>query len=339
VNGPAIDVHAHALIPSALALVDGHVGALEAQRSEALTMGEASMAYNRAQVAQIMPLLTDLDARLRAMDRMRVDVQLVSPMPTHYHEWAEPSLAERITRTVNEGIAELCASRPGRLAGLGLVPLHEPGLALTELTRAMTDTGLRGVEISTTAGGRELAHPDLEPFWARAEELGALVFIHPWGCSLGHRLGEHYLGNVVGQPTETTVALSHIIFSGLLDRRPGLRILAAHGGGYLPYYIGRSDRAWEVRPDSRTARERPSSYLRRLYFDSLVFEPDALAALVARAGADRVMLGSDFPFDMGVEDPLERLEATTSLSGAEREAIRGSNAARLLALTGAGVTS
>ena len=215
------------------------------------------------------------------------------------------------------------------------MPLHVPDLAVRELTRAVTETGLHGVEISTTAGGRDLADPDFEPFWARAAELGAVVFIHPWGCSLAPRLDQHYLANIVGQPTETTVALSHLIFSGMLDRHPGLRIIAAHGGGYLPFYIGRSDHAWEHRPDARIPREKPSEYLRRIYFDSLVYQPAALAALIAQVGIDRVLLGTDFPFDMGVEDPLDRLDAVPGLEAQDRAAIRGGNAAALLAQSAA----
>jgi aminocarboxymuconate-semialdehyde decarboxylase len=188
------------------------------------------------------------------------------------------------------------------------------------------------VEISTSAGGRELSHPDFERFWACVERLEALVFIHPWGCTLGHRLDRHYLANVVGQPVETTLALSHLIFSGLLDRRPGLRILSSHGGGYLPYYTGRADHAWAVRPDARTPQRPPSEYLRQIFFDSLVYDPSVLAALIARAGAERVLLGTDYPFDMGVEDPLERLAAVPGLSAQDTALIRGRTAAGLLGL-------
>jgi aminocarboxymuconate-semialdehyde decarboxylase len=159
-----------------------------------------------------------------------------------------------------------------------------------------------------------------------------VVLIHPWGTSLGPRLAAHYLGNVVGQPAETTIALSHLIFSGLLDRYPGLRLCACHGGGYLPVYIGRSDHAWQVRPDARGCARPPSSYLREIWFDSLVFTPRSLEHLVAVAGAGRVVLGSDYPFDMGVDDPVGRLDAATGLSLADWAAIRGQNAAALLGL-------
>ena len=178
------------------------------------------------------------------------------------------------------------------------------------------------------AGGREIAHPDFEGFWARAEELGALVFIHPWGCTLGHRLDEHYLANVVGNPTETTVALSHIIFSGLLDRRPGLRILAAHGGGYLPFYIGRSDHAWQHRPDSQTPRRRPASTCAACTSMPSSTRRRRSPRSSRQVGADRVMVGTDYPFDMGIEDPVDRLRAAP-LDDAQREAIRGGNAAAL----------
>src|SRR5665213_2152133 len=197
-----------------------------------------------------------------------------------------------------------------------------------------SSTAPADVEISTSAGAVELSHPSLDCFWERAEGLGALIFIHPWGCSLGARLGEHYLANTVGNPTETTLAASHIVFSGLLDRRPGLRLLLAHGGGYLPIYIGRSDHAWAVRPEARTAQRPPSEYLRELYFDSLVYSPEALRALVGQVGAGRVMLGSDFPFDMGVSDPVERL-AQAELGAGAFEAIRGATACALLGGRGA----
>jgi aminocarboxymuconate-semialdehyde decarboxylase len=329
---PIVDVHAHALVLPAHEIALAAPGAADARATEALTFGAEAIDVNRRQIGRILPLLTELDARLAEMDRMGVDIQVVSPSPQHYHEWADAATSAKLSRLVNEGIAELCSRRPDRLVGLGLVPLHHPALAVDELSHAVMGLGLRGVEISTSAGGRELSHPDLEPFWACAEELGALVFIHPWGCTLGDRLDRHYLANVVGQPVETTLALSHLIFSGLLDRHPRLRVLSSHGGGYLPYYTGRSDHAWEVRPDARMPQRRPSEYLKRLYFDGLVYDPQTLAALIARVGAAQVMLGTDYPFDMGVEDPLARLDAVLGLSAEDSALIRGATAASLLGI-------
>jgi len=152
------------------------------------------------------------------------------------------------------------------------------------------------------------------------------------GCSLGARLRQYYLSNVIGNPTETTVALAHLIFGGVFDRHPGLKLCAAHGGGYFPFYTGRFDHGWRVRPEARTCRHPPSEYLKRIWFDSLVYTPQSLEHLIRRAGAGQVMLGTDFPFDMGVDDPLARLDAVAGLSAGERRAILGGNAARLLKL-------
>lgn len=192
------------------------------------------------------------------------------------------------------------------------------------------EQGLSGVEISSHAPGRELSDPAYEPFWSRAEETGALLFLHPFGCTLDERLDRWYLSNVVGQPTENAVALSHLIFSGVLDRHPELKLIVAHGGGYLPTHIGRSDHAWSARSDAGAGcAHLPSSYLRRLYFDSLVHDPHVLRELIRAVGADRVLLGSDFPFDMGTEDPVGALRAAR-LPDADFHAVRGGNAAALL---------
>jgi aminocarboxymuconate-semialdehyde decarboxylase len=209
------------------------------------------------------------------------------------------------------------------------VPLQHPHLVVAALEDAVIANGLAGVELSSFAGDVELSDELLEPFWTRAEELDAIVFLHPFGCSLDERLDRYYLSNTVGQPVENAVALSHLIFSGVLDRHPNLKLVAAHGGGYLPTFLGRSDHAWQVRPEAHGCRELPSSYLRRLRFDSLVHTPDALRALVAVAGADRVLLGSDFPFDMGVDDPVERVREA-ALAEVDARAILSGNAAELL---------
>ncbi len=201
------------------------------------------------------------------------------------------------------------AQRPDRLAGLATVALQHPDLAADQLRMAHSQLGLRGVEISTSVAGNDLSDPALDPFWAAAEQLGSFVFIHPWGCSLGPRLALAYLGNIVGQPAETTVALHHLVFGGVLDRFPALRICAAHGGGYFPHYLARADHAYEVRPESRTMARRPSDYLDTLYFDSLVYTHDTLSRLLSVVGPDHVLLGTDYPFDMGVPDPVDRIES------------------------------
>ncbi|MFF4016075.1 amidohydrolase family protein [Streptomyces sp. NPDC001843] len=327
---PTIDVHAHLLLPEVEEAVAGHPGLADARALDARRNGPAALAVNGPMVGARVPKLTDAAVRLTAMDAQGVDIQLVSPSPSHYHYWAEPPLAERVCRLANEGTAAHCAKAPDRLHGLGLVPLQHPDLAVGLLDHAL-DQGLSGVEISSHAPGHELSDPAYEAFWSRAEETGALVFLHPFGCSLDERLDRWYLSNTVGQPTENAVALSHLIFSGVLDRHPGLKLIAAHGGGYLPTHIGRSDHAWRARPDARGCEREPSSYLRQLYFDSLVHDPQVLRELLRAVGPERVLLGSDFPFDMGTDDPLGALRAA-DLSDTDFRSVRGGNAAAVLNL-------
>ncbi|WP_437064757.1 amidohydrolase family protein [Streptomyces sp. enrichment culture] len=326
---PTVDVHAHVLLPEVEALVAGLPGQDAARALDVRRNGPEALAVNGAMVRERIPRLTDPAVRLAAMDAQGVDVQLVSPSPSHYHYWTDAETAEKVYRLANEATAAHCSPAPDRLRGLGLVPLHHPEQLVRALDHAL-ELGLTGVEISSHAPGRELSDPAYEPFWARAAQTGAIVFLHPFGCTLDERLDRWYLSNIVGQPTENAVALSHLIFSGVLDRHPGLIVLAAHGGGYLPTHIGRSDHAWSARSDAGAGcAHLPSSYLRRLYFDSLVHDPHVLRELIRAAGPDRVLLGSDFPFDMGTDDPLGALRAAR-LPDADFHAVRGGNAAALL---------
>jgi aminocarboxymuconate-semialdehyde decarboxylase len=294
-----VDVHAHVLVPEIEAIVHGHP------------------AVPRTVPGEVMARLTGVGRRLTDMDAAGVDVQVLSLSPLQYHYRAGADLAMAVCRAAADGVAEVVAAAPDRLCGLGLVPLQHPELCVAALDQAL-GRGLLGVEISSYAprwgegpenGTIELSDPALEPFWEHAAVTGAVILLHPIGCTLDARLGRFFLSNTVGQPVENAVALSHLIFSGVLDRHPGLRLIAAHGGGYLPTYLGRSDHAWRVRPEARTCAEPPSTYLRRLWFDSLVHSPEALRALVGVVGADRVLLGSDYPFDMGVPDPVEGVRA------------------------------
>lgn len=325
---PVVDFHGHLAVPAADALARSGEGFAAELAAEQRSHAPDSLAANRRQLQLLHGALTDVRQRLADLDAMGVDVQVVGPMPMH-HYWAGPDLALRLARTVNEAVAAHCAQAPDRLRGLGTVPLQHPGLAVAELERAVGEYGLLGASVSTTVNGRELADPAHDPVWAAAQDLGALVFLHPWGCSLGARLATRYLGNTVGQPVETTVALSHLIFTGVLDRFPRLRLVVAHGGGYLPTYLGRSDHAWQRRPDARGCAEPPSAYLRRLWFDALVYTPGGLRHLVEAVGGDRVVLGTDYPFDMGVTDPVERLDAA-GLPPRVRAAIAGGTAHHLL---------
>ena len=327
---PVIDAHGHLLVPEANALAEGHPREAADAAAERDSFSAASVAANQAQIRRVWPQLTSVERRLADLDAIGVDIQVVGPMPMHRY-WAGRGLAVKLTTVINEAVAAHCAAGAGRLYGLGTLPLQHPAIAVRELDRAVTELGLTGVSVSTNVDGRELADPAFDPVWEAAAALGAVVFIHPWGCSLGTRLGAHFLGNTFGQPAETALALSHLIFGGTLDRHPRLKLLAAHGGGFLPTYSGRSDHAWAHRPDARGCAEPPSAYLRRIWYDALVYTPQALRHLVEAAGADKVVLGTDYPFDMGVTDPVERA-AAAGLPAADLTAILSGNAATLFAI-------
>lgn len=304
----SFDIHAHVATPVADALISGEPGFSARLGDDAVAAGAASSAANRELVGRLIPRLTDRAQRLREMDAARVDVQLVSPMPVSNH-WLDEDLARRYGAAVNDEVAEFCDAAPARLLPVATAILHHPALAVAELRRAYADHEVAGVQISTTAGPLgELDRPEVDEFWATVVELDLPVLIHPWGCSLGARLDVGYMFNHVGNPTETSVALNRLIFGGVLDRFPALKIWGAHGGGWFPSYSSRADHAWEQREDARTCAHKPSDYLKRMWFDALVYTPEAVRHLVAQVGVDRVTVGSDYPFDMGVEDAIDRIE-------------------------------
>jgi aminocarboxymuconate-semialdehyde decarboxylase len=330
-----IDMHCHILTPEVERMVADYpqkIGELELALK---FMGAASVEENLRQLKEVSPKLTDLSARLDLMDNMGVDIQIISPIPSQYYYWADPDLAERLVRVQNEDIAAQCAQQRDRLAGLGNIALQHPDLAIEQLRFAVKELGLMGVEISSAVNGHELDEPMFHRFWAAAEDLECLVFLHPWGTSLGERANRYYLANIIGQPIETTIALSRLIFGGVLDRCPNLKILAAHGGGYLPSCIGRSDHAHRVRPESKSMRRMPSEYLKRIFFDTLLYSPEGLRHLVEEVGLSQVMVGTDYPFDMGHYDAHALIAGVAGLSEEDQKAILGGNAARLLQSCGA----
>lgn len=329
-----IDFHCHLLTLKAEALVAETPQKKNEPAMMLKVMGEASVAHNNTvMLPHAFPRLTRIEQRLTDMDSMGVDIQVLSPSPTQYYYWADRELAEQIVRVQNEHVAAVCAQHPERLLGLGTLALQHPELAAQQLEYAMKQLGLKGIEISTSVNGEELDVSRLTPFWRKAEELGAVIFIHPFGTTLGDRVSTHYLSNIIGQPLETTIALSHLIFGGVLDRHPGLKIVAAHGGGYLPSYCGRSNHGHAVRPEAKSgAQLAPVEYLRKIWFDTLVYEPEALRHLINVVGASQVVVGTDYPFDMGHYDPHGLLAATQGLTEADLKAILGGNAAGLLRL-------
>ena len=326
-----VDIHCHVLTEAADALVKPYFK----PESEPLFRfsNAATREVNRLQALGTHDKITSVSTRLKVMDKAGIDVQAISPAPFQYYYWAEPELGRASARLINDNIAAIVASHPERFAGLATVPLQAPELATAELERAVKRLGLNGVEICTNVAGAELSEPQFRPFFAKAEELGIVVFLHPSGFSEGRRLADHYFANVIGNPLESTIAVSHLIFGGVLDAYPRLKLVVAHGGGFLPAYSGRMDHAHAARADCRRViKKRPTSYLRRLYFDTIVFTAHQLDYLVRQYGSDHLLLGTDYPYDMGMEDPVGFIEGTPGLGRKEKAAIMGGNAARLLKL-------
>ena len=326
-----IDMHCHYFNPA--------VG----KKAAVLNPGEQEMPFifanqltrdvNTQQMKDRAPKLSDIAVRLADMDSMGIDIQAVSPAPFQYYYFAEPSFGAELARDVNDGIAHLAGQWPDRFVGIGTVPLQNADMAVIELERAVNQLGLRGIEINTHVNGKNLTDPSLglEKFFRRVDELGVALFMHPNGFTSAERLTDHYLNNVIGNPLDTTIAVSHLIFDGVIERNPGLKILLAHAGGYLAHYWARMDHAHRARADCRTViSQPPSSYLEKFYFDTITFDPVMLGNLIDRYGADHVLLGTDYPYDMGEEDPIGLIESVKRLKRSDKDMIMGGNAARLL---------
>jgi predicted TIM-barrel fold metal-dependent hydrolase len=321
-----IDVHAHCQFREAGALL---ASAVAAQAPALLVDGRP--ATDVAAAAYI-----EIDKRLAAMDAQAIDMEVLSINPFWYG--CERDLAGQIVKLQNEKLSELCASVPDRFAAFASLTLQAPDLAVQELETAVMKLGLKGAAIGATVNGEAFADPRFHPVWAKAEELGVPLFIHPQGTpELAKKLaGNGWLTNTIGYPLETTIALSHLIFEGMFDRFPKLRVIAAHGGGFLPSYADRSDHACLVSPTSCNPdiqlTKAPTEYLKQIYFDSLVFTPEAIRHLVAQVGASQVLLGSDYPYPFQLH-PVDHIFASESLSDDHKADILGRTAARLLNLT------
>ncbi len=324
-----IDLHSHAIPRSIVAAIEADTEGFAAQVEGA--DGNRRMRHQQGYVYPLFDEFVDPAAKLAAMDRKGLDMSVVCTAPPMFYYWASVELAARAARLVNDGIAEFVAAAPDRLRGMASVPMQHPELAIAELERAVREHGFKAVEIGTTIEGVQLADPRFRPFLRRARDLDVLVFIHPYYVGSKAGLEDYYLTNLAGNPFDTTVAIANLIFSGALDELKGLKMLAAHGGGYLPYQIGRLVHGQKVREEPRVATTTsPKDLLRSLYFDTVVFDSQALRYLVDVVGAGHVCLGTDAPFDMGDETPLDSLAAVEGLSPAERDEIGARNALMLL---------
>ena len=319
VNGKrvkTVDIHAHCAVPEALTLMGQKIGG--------------------PQLRPDLDMATQVSVRLQAMDEQGIDVEALSINPSWYK--LDRDLAKQVCQVQNEKLAEACAANPKRFVAFATVARQHPDLAAEQLEEGVKKYGLRGAGIGGNVAGDEISDPKFHPFWAKAEQLGVLIFIHPQAdgapATLGNRLkGSGGLENAIGNPLETTIALSHLIFEGTLDQFPGLKICAAHGGGYLPSYAARSDAICVTFPDrcTKPLRKKPTEYLRQLYFDSLVFTPEALRHLVAETGSGQIVMGTDYPFPW-TRTSVDHILGTPGLSDDERIAMLGGTAAKLLGI-------
>jgi aminocarboxymuconate-semialdehyde decarboxylase len=316
-----IDVHAHAAVPEALELAGLSLGT-------GIWRPELVVSDN-------------LDQRLAAMDAQGIDIEALSINAFWYG--SEREVAAKICQLQNERLAELCAKHPDRFVAYASVALQYPDLAADQLEQAVKKYHLRGAAIGGSCAGKELSDPAFHPFWAKAEALGVPVFIHPQpagaASDLKQRLkGNGYLENVIGNPLETTIALSHLIFEGSLDRFPRLKLIAAHGGGFLPSYAGRSDHGCLSRPDSCQGgtygpiKKKPTEYLKQVYYDTMVFTTEALRHLAAEVGTSQLMIGTDAPYPW-TKTAVDHVLTTPGLTDADKAAILQGNAAKLLGIT------
>lgn len=306
-----IDVHCHCVIPETLAMMGLK---LEEQRGPGI--GEVGM------------------RRIREMDEQGIDIEAISINPFWYK--AQRDVAEKLIKTQNEKLTELCNAHPDRFVAFASVALQFPDLALQQIEYAIKKLGMRGVAVGASVAGSEFADPKFHPFWAKVEELGILVFIHPQSTpALAERFkGNGWLANTIGNPLDTTIALSHLIFEGTLDRFPGLKICSAHGGGFLPSYAPRSDNSLRVAPDMDTGvklKKKPTEYLRQMYYDTLVFTPEALRHLAAEVGSSQLVIGTDHPIPWQ-DKAVDHILNTPGFTDDERRAMLGETAAKLLGI-------
>jgi aminocarboxymuconate-semialdehyde decarboxylase len=326
-----VDLHAHVGIARAAEIAKPHLDVATIPLAHYASAD--TKAVNAKQEQDIAAASKGYDKRLADLDAMGIDVQVVCPPPPQCYYTIPLDVAVQATRALNDGIAEYVAGKPDRLVGLGSVPMTDGQEAAKELERCVKTLGFKGVEILTNVDGNELSASAYAPFWKKAEELGALVMIHPNGFTEGKRFARFYFNNVIGNPLETTLALHYLIFDGVLERHPKLKLFAVHGGGYLGAYPGRIDHAWGARSDCHAGLPKPpTEYLKRVYVDTVVFTPDQLAELIRVFGADHVLMGTDYPFDMAEYDPLGHVASVDGLDASTIAAIAGGNAKTVLGM-------
>lgn len=323
-----IDMHAHYVAPEFVEAVEreGALHSVSVDRRD----GRSYFTIAGMESPPLPANINDLEHRFDEMQAMRVDVQIISTWMDLSGYALAPQDGLWLARTQNDILADAARQHPDRLVAMPSVPMQAPDLAVEELRRCVLELGTRGVEIGTNINGRNLDEPELDPFWAAAQEMDVPVFIHPYRPAGADRMKKYFLANLVGNPTDTTLAAASLIFGGVLDRFPKLTVCLLHAGGFLPYQFGRMDRGLAARPDvqSSAIQESPSGYLRRFYYDTIAHSQEALDYLYALVGPERIMLGTDYPFEMREVDPVGRIEQIDGVTGSAKQQMMSLNAAQ-----------
>ena len=333
-----IDVHAHYVAESCLndaetKGADGQIHGIRVVQEDSRSVVYTNNARN---IAIEPPQIYSIERRLKDMDAQTVDLQVLSVPPFLFFYGTDPARSLELCRKINEAFAETVRQYPDRFVALANLPMQEPETAARELERSVRELGLRGAEICSNINGKNLDDQGLAPFYAKMQELDVPVFIHPSNVLGSDRLRRYHLGNLIGNPSDTAVAAASLIFGGVLKEFPRLKFYLAHGGGSCPFLRGRWDHGWRVRPEARANIERPPhDYFKLLHFDSLVHSVPALDFLIETVGAERVMMGTDYPFDMGDTDPVKAIVSLPHHYDKEKEMILGRNAAALFQIDNA----
>ena len=328
-----IDVHSHFIPRECLGLTDakgrtyGPTIGKDASGQEVMVVGGRSF-------GPIISQLCDPERRLRDIERMGLDMQVISILPFSFFYDIDPDLCLTFCRRANDGIAQIVRAYPGKFVGIATVPMQNVRRAIPELERSVECLGLRGVEIGSNIAGKNLDEQEFWPFYAKVQALDVPIYVHPTNVAGADRMQKYWLRNLVGNPLETSLAIGNIIFGGILEDFPELKFLFSHAGGFVPFIRGRLDQGYRAVAECQSIPKPPSEYLKLMYFDTVIFFGPALAYLVDTVGPHRVVLGSDYPFDMMDLDPVATVRNAPAISPASKEMILGRNAFHLLKLTG-----
>lgn len=327
-----IDIHSHVIPSRFVQQIEKEPEVFQAKVTEGTDDKKRQIIHEQGYAYPLFEEFYDAEAKIESMERKKIDISVISPAPPTFYYWADLELGIRAAQLVNDGIADMVAENPARLRGMATIPMQHPDAAITEMERVAKEYDFKAIEIGTSIEGEALADKKFRPILKRAQELGMFVFAHPYYVGAKSGLEDYYLTNLIGNPLDTTTMVANLMYSGAMDELQDLKICLAHGGGFTPYQIGRLMHGYKVRSEiDKNLCSCPKELLRRFYFDSLVFEPQALRYLIDLVGSDRICIGTDAPFDMGDEAPLETINNISNITPIEHQNICCGTALHLLA--------